>query len=119
MEFDYWPNIEFVVNELHQLVNATGRSKAALLFETLEALPASSITSKKESHERPSQIPVCNFNTTKMFVAVKSIEDARSKAEALGGEALEGEWSNSIFRICNIADPEGNHIQLREFTLQQ
>lgn len=68
-------------------------------------------------HSPPIEIPERNFNTIKMFVAVESIENARHHATELGGEALEGEWSNPIFKVCNIADPEGNHIQLREYKL--
>jgi len=68
-------------------------------------------------HIPPIELPERNFNTLKMFVAVESLENARHRATEFGGEALEGEWSNPIFKVCNIADPEGNHIQLREFTL--
>lgn len=68
-------------------------------------------------HTPPIEIPERNFNSVKVFVAVKSLESARHQAIDLGGEALEGEWSNPIFKVCNIADPEGNHIQLREFRL--
>lgn len=66
-------------------------------------------------HTPPIEIPALNFNTIKMFMSVESLEKAKSKAVSLGGGALEGEWSNPIFKVCNIADPEGNHIQLREF----
>lgn len=68
-------------------------------------------------HAPPIEIPEQNFNTVKVFFAVKSLESAKHRAVELGGKALEGEWSNPIFKVCNIADPEGNHIQLREFTL--
>jgi len=68
-------------------------------------------------HTPPIEIPERNFNTVKVFVTVESLESARHQAIELGGEALEGEWSNPIFKVCNIADPEGNHIQLREFML--
>lgn len=67
-------------------------------------------------HIPPFEIPEKNYNTVKIFFAVQSLEDARHQAIELGGKALEGEWSNPIFKVCNIADPEGNHIQLREFT---
>lgn len=68
-------------------------------------------------HAPPVELPESNFNTIKMFLTVDSLEDARRQAVELGGEALEGEWSNPIFKVCNIADPEGNHVQLREFKL--
>ncbi|WP_444936057.1 VOC family protein [Microbulbifer sp. JMSA004] len=66
-------------------------------------------------HAPPEEIPERKFNAVKLYIAVESLNTAKSKAEGLGGKALKGEWSNSIFKVCNIADPEGNHIQLREF----
>jgi len=66
-------------------------------------------------HIPPIEIPENNFNTVKLFLTVESHEQAREKVVALGGIALDGEWSNPLFKVCNIADPEGNHIQLREF----
>ena len=68
-------------------------------------------------HVPPIEIPEQNFNTVKIFLTVESHEKAKCKATELGGKALDGEWSNPIFKVCNIADPEGNHIQIREFTL--
>lgn len=68
-------------------------------------------------HTPPIGVPEQGFNTVKLFVAVESLENTRNQTIELGGEAFEGEWSNQKFRACNIADPEGNHIQLREFTL--
>jgi predicted enzyme related to lactoylglutathione lyase len=68
-------------------------------------------------HAPPVKLPESNFNTIKMFVAVGNLEEAKCQAVELGGKALEGEWSNPIFKVCNIAAPEGNYIQLREFTL--
>lgn len=68
-------------------------------------------------HAPPVELPERNFNTIKMFLTVDDLEEAKRQAVELGGEALEGEWSNPIFKVCNIADPEGNHIQLREFKL--
>ena len=66
-------------------------------------------------HSPPLKIPKDNFNTVKMFLTASSHEDSRKKAVELGGDTLDGEWANPIFKICNISDPEGNHIQLREF----
>lgn len=68
-------------------------------------------------HVPPIEIPEYNFNTVKIFLAVDSHEKAKSKAVELGGKALDGEWANPLFKVCNIADPEGNHFQIREFTL--
>ncbi|WP_444897266.1 VOC family protein [Microbulbifer sp. SSSA005] len=67
-------------------------------------------------HTPPIELPEENFNTVKVFIAVQSLTKARHQAIELGGKSLDGEWSNPIFKACNIADPEGNHIQLREFT---
>ncbi|WP_444944830.1 VOC family protein [Microbulbifer sp. ZKSA006] len=67
-------------------------------------------------HTPPIELPERNFNTVKVFMGVDSLEDIKNRVVALGGSTLEGEWSNPVFKLCNIADPEGNHIQLREFT---
>jgi predicted enzyme related to lactoylglutathione lyase len=66
-------------------------------------------------HVPPIALPVPRFNAVKLFLTVESHEQARKKAIQLGGMALAGEWSNPIFKVCNIADPEGNQIQIREF----
>jgi len=66
-------------------------------------------------HTPPIEIPEKNFNTVKLFITVDSLEDAKERATQLGGSALDGVWSNPIFQVCNIADPEGNHIQIRQF----
>ncbi|MGJ8680318.1 VOC family protein [Paraglaciecola sp.] len=66
-------------------------------------------------HVPPVEIPTNNFNTIKIFLTVDSLEQAKLKVIRLGGDTLEGEWGNPIFKVCNIADPQGNHIQLREF----
>jgi len=68
-------------------------------------------------HVPPVRIPEDNFNTVKIFLTVESHEKAKCKVVDLGGKILDGEWSNPLFKVCNIADPEGNHIQIREFTL--
>jgi len=68
-------------------------------------------------HVPPIDIPEQKLNTVKIFLTVENHESARKNAVKLGGKALMGEWSNPVFKVCNIADPEGNHIQLREFTL--
>lgn len=68
-------------------------------------------------HTPPIEIPSRKFNTVKIFLTVESHEEAKAKVTELGGEVLEGTWSNPVFKVCNIADPEGNHIQIREFAL--
>jgi len=68
-------------------------------------------------HVPPIEIPEENFNTVKIFLTVGRHEEAIGRVEKLGGKALDGVWSNPIFKVCNISDPEGNHIQIREFTL--
>lgn len=67
-------------------------------------------------HTPPIELSDSGFNRVKLFLTVDSLEKARNEVTRLGGTALEGEWANPLFRVCNIADPEGNHIQLREFT---
>ncbi|MEO1082501.1 MAG: VOC family protein [Pseudomonadota bacterium] len=66
-------------------------------------------------HEAPVEFPRKTINTVKLFLTVPSLKQAREQVVEEGGAALEGEWSNAFFRLCNIADPEGNHIQIREF----
>ncbi|WP_147291832.1 hypothetical protein [Alteromonas aestuariivivens] len=68
-------------------------------------------------HLPPVAIPEPQFNCVKMFITVENSLLAREKAVLLGGAAFDGEWSNPVFKVCNIADPEGNHIQLREFLI--
>ncbi|HBP40361.1 VOC family protein [Vreelandella alkaliphila] len=68
-------------------------------------------------HLPPVEMPEQNFNAVKLFLTVESHEYARKKVVELGGKALEGEWSNPVFKVCNVVDPEGNHIQIREFKL--
>src|SRR5262249_35870466 len=52
----------------------------------------------------------------KMCFPVARIDDARTKAAALGGliEPREKEWEARGFRACDGHDPEGNVIQVRE-----
>lgn len=68
-------------------------------------------------HIPPVTMPPVDFNTVKLFLTVDDLETAKSKAIELGGQAFAGLWSNPIFSVGNIADPDGNHIQLREFKL--
>jgi predicted enzyme related to lactoylglutathione lyase len=66
-------------------------------------------------HTPPVTMPPPEFNSVKLFLTVDNIEDAKLKAEELGGRSFEGLWSNPLFTVCNIADSDGNHIQLRQF----
>ncbi|WP_052010102.1 MULTISPECIES: glyoxalase/bleomycin resistance/dioxygenase family protein [unclassified Alteromonas] len=66
-------------------------------------------------HIPPFAIPHSSVSAVKLFFAVTSIENAKSLAIKLGGEALDGEWANPMFIVANIVDNEGNHIQIREF----
>ena len=52
----------------------------------------------------------------KLYFFVASIEEARAKAIALGGElnSRKDEWEARGFRACDGHDPEGNVVQLRE-----
>lgn len=84
------------------------------LKETSELISLGNETLAVVIHTPPVPIPQPNFNTVKPFFTVENFEQARASVIELGGEALPGEWSNPIFKICNIADPEGNVIQLRE-----
>lgn len=88
-----------------------------LLRETDDFISIGSDDFNLVLHVPPIDIPENNFNTVKIFLTVASHEKAKEKVVKLGGKAFEGEWSNPIFKVCNIADPEGNHIQIREFKL--
>ena len=66
-------------------------------------------------HVPPALMPKPDFNSIKLFMTVDNLQDAKQKAIALGGYAFDGEWANPIFSVCNIADPDGNHLQLRQF----
>jgi predicted enzyme related to lactoylglutathione lyase len=66
-------------------------------------------------HSPPIEIPENNFHTVKVFMTVASLAAAKESVVEFGGTTMAGEWGNPIFKICNIADPDGNHIQIREF----
>ncbi len=67
-------------------------------------------------HKPPSHIVDAErFNTVKLFLAVDSIEQAKINIVKYGGKALDGVWHNPLFSVCNVIDPDGNHLQLREF----
>jgi len=48
-------------------------------------------------------------------LSIQNLEATIKEAVSLGGEAFEGEWANPIFKVSNIANREGNHIQIRAF----
>lgn len=50
----------------------------------------------------------------KFFFTVGSLEKARVKAAALGGEVWNENWKGPGFIVCNAMDPEGNVFQVRE-----
>lgn len=66
-------------------------------------------------HTPPFDMPAAQFSAVKLFMTVENLAEARLKAQQLGGKVFDGEWSNPIFTVCNIADSDGNVIQLREF----
>jgi predicted enzyme related to lactoylglutathione lyase len=66
-------------------------------------------------HLPPFDLPKDTFNPVKIFLTVENMEDTRNKVIKLGGKVMEGEWKNPIFKVSNIVDRDGNHIQIREF----
>lgn len=66
-------------------------------------------------HKPPFDMPTKAFSPIKLFLTVEDMAMSREEAVKLGGQAFEGEWSNPIFKVSNIADRDGNHIQLRQF----
>ena len=66
-------------------------------------------------HVPPFDISTKAFSPIKLFLTVDDMTMTREKAVKLGGQSFEGEWSNPIFKVSNIADRDGNHIQLRQF----
>ncbi|WP_214000476.1 VOC family protein [Arsukibacterium sp.] len=66
-------------------------------------------------HVPPFNMPDKAFSPVKLFLTVADMAIAREQAVKFGGQAFEGEWSNPVFKVSNIADRDGNHIQLRQF----
>jgi predicted enzyme related to lactoylglutathione lyase len=66
-------------------------------------------------HVPPFDMPTKTFSPIKLFLTVDDMAMSREEAVKLGGQAFEGEWSNPIFKVSNIADRDGNYIQLRQF----
>ncbi|NRQ41608.1 hypothetical protein HRH59_03370 [Rheinheimera sp. YQF-2] len=67
-------------------------------------------------HVPPFEMPTKAFSPIKLFLTVDDMTMSREEAVKLGGQVFEGEWSNPIFKVSNIADRDGNHIQLRQFS---
>lgn len=66
-------------------------------------------------HVPPFDMPNKTFSPIKLFFTVDDMAIAREQAVKLGGQAFEGEWSNPLFKVSNIADRDGNPIQIRQF----
>ncbi|MCB1957089.1 MAG: VOC family protein [Rhodocyclaceae bacterium] len=67
-------------------------------------------------HVSPVAMPEGHFNAVKLFMTVDSLAAAREAVVRHGGSVMAGEWRNPLFSLCNIVDPEGNPIQIREFS---
>lgn len=67
-------------------------------------------------HVPPFDMPTKMFSPIKLFLTVDDIAVSREEAVKLGGQVFEGEWSNPLFKVSNIADRDGNYIQLRQFS---
>lgn len=52
----------------------------------------------------------------KAFVTVQSMAHAEAVTGQLGGRVFPQRWQGAGFVIANACDPEGNMLQLREFT---
>ncbi len=66
-------------------------------------------------HVPPFDMPNKAFSPIKVFLTVDNMAISREEAVKLGGQAFEGEWANPVFKVSNIADHDGNPIQLRQF----
>jgi predicted enzyme related to lactoylglutathione lyase len=66
-------------------------------------------------HVPPFDMPNEAFSPIKVFLTVDDMAISRAEAVKLGGQAFEGEWANPVFKVSNIADRDGNHVQLRQF----
>lgn len=66
-------------------------------------------------HVPPVELSNKTFSPIKVFLSVEDMAISREKTVKLGGQVFEGEWANPVFKVSNIADPDGNHIQLRQF----
>ncbi|WP_372627719.1 hypothetical protein [Arsukibacterium sp.] len=66
-------------------------------------------------HVPSFDMPTNAFSPIKLFLTVGDMAMSREKAVKLGGKTFEGEWSNPVFKVSNIADRDGNPIQLRQF----
>ena len=55
-------------------------------------------------------------SAVKLFFTVDDLEATRTLMPTLGGVVLPEIWSGPRFRVCNVADPEGNIFHSRERT---
>jgi predicted enzyme related to lactoylglutathione lyase len=107
------------------LIYSNDTQKLAAFYEKLFSMQVSKETKDFISldksgfniiiHVPPAEIPSENFSPIKLFLTVQSLSQTRKEALELGGQVFKGEWSNPIFTVANIADSDGNHIQVREF----
>jgi predicted enzyme related to lactoylglutathione lyase len=66
-------------------------------------------------HVPPFDMPPERFNSVKLFTSVDHLQQAQQRLLELWGKTMPGEWSNPLFTVCNVCDPEGNMLQLRQF----
>lgn len=57
-----------------------------------------------------------DWSAVKLFFTVDNLEATRTLIPTLGGVVLPEIWSGPSFRVCNVADPEGNIFHIRERT---
>ena len=55
-------------------------------------------------------------SAVKLFFTVDDLEATRALIPTLGGVVLPEIWSGPRFRVCNVADPDGNIFHIRERT---
>jgi predicted enzyme related to lactoylglutathione lyase len=67
-------------------------------------------------HRPPFDLPVPALSSLKLFLTVTDMQASRRQVQQAGGQLFDGEWQNSLFKVSNVTDPEGNQIQLREFS---
>jgi len=54
----------------------------------------------------------------KPFFTVARLADAQASAERLGGRVCGPVWPGPGMQVCNVCDPEGNIVHLRELNGQ-
>lgn len=70
-------------------------------------------------HVPPSMVDTADADTAfggmKLFLTVDDMAQSQQQILALGGLVFPGQWQNALFKVSNVTDPNGNHIQLRQF----